>query len=125
MFSKNLVDILLMIFAISVLLSNIIFEKTKNKEKALNIVTFVMLPFFISVCLISLIFLFLGTSIFEIFLNDIIEIFDNMIKEKYIPIKFPILLNCIINMILTLPLIQLIYDFFSNKIFPKKKKQNQ
>ena len=33
MFSKNLVDILLMIFAISVLLSNIIFEKTKNNEK--------------------------------------------------------------------------------------------
>lgn len=124
MFSKNLVDILLMIFAISVLLSNIIFEKTKNKEKALNIVTFVMLPFFISVCLISLIFLFLGTSIFEIFLNNIVENFDNMIKEKYIPIKFPILVNCIINMILTLPLIQLIYDFLSNKIFPKKKKQN-
>lgn len=54
MLSKSLVDILLvnillMLFIISILLSNIIFEKTKNKEKALNIVTFVMLPFFISV----------------------------------------------------------------------------
>lgn len=123
MLSKILVDILLMLFAISVFLSNIIYEKMKNKEKALNIVTFIMSPFSISVCLISLIFLFLGTSIFEIFLNYIIE-FDIMINKNYIPIKFPILANCIINMILVLPLIQLIYVFLSNKIFSKKKKQN-
>lgn len=94
MLSKILVDILLMLFAISVFLSNIIYEKMKNKEKALNIVTFIMSPFSISVCLISLIFLFLGTSIFEIFLNYIIE-FDIMINKNYIPIKFPILANCI------------------------------
>lgn len=125
MFSKSLVDILLMIFSISVLLSNIIYIKMKNKEKALNIATFIMCAFYISFFLISLIFLFLGTSIFEILLNYIIESFDNMINEKYIPIKFPILANCIINMILASPLIQLIYVFLSNKIFPKKKKQNK
>lgn len=50
MLSKILVDILLMLFAISVFLSNIIYEKMKNKEKALNIVTFIMFPFSISVC---------------------------------------------------------------------------
>ena len=107
----------------SALLSFIIYKKIENKEKAEKIIKFIVFGFLVSFFIITVMFLFSGTSIFEIFLNYIEKNLYYIKKEKYIPTKFSPSINVMINMIFILPLMnKIIPDFLSNEIFPEKEK---
>lgn len=114
---------LLFLFVFSALLSFIIYKKIENKEKAEKIIKFIVFGFLVSFFIITVMFLFSGTSIFEIFLNYIEKNLHYIKKEKYIPTKFSPSINVMINMIFILPLMnKIIPDFLSNEIFPEKEK---
>lgn len=115
--------ILLFLFVFSALLSFIIYKKIENKEKAEKIIKFIVFGFLVSFFIITAMFLFSGTSIFEIFLNYIEKNLHYIKKEKYIPTKFSPIINVMINMIFILLLMnKIIPDFLSNEIFPEKEK---
>lgn len=119
-------NILLILFVISALSSFIIYKKIENKEKAEKIIKFIVFVFLVSFFIITIIFLFSGTSIFEIFLNYIEKNLHYIRKEKYIPTKFSPIINVIVNMIFILPLMnKIIPDLLSNEIFPKKVKNEK